>query len=97
MQLNDGSTEERDKADQLLGRFYKAPFALKLSFLCDIYRVYYAVARILQVRCQLLVSIYNLVNVHQVVNVLPHVRYQQFSEVLSKYSWMVETVAIPDS
>ena len=52
IQLRDGSTEEREKAkkaDQLLGEFYNVSFALKLSFLCDIYRVYSTAANLLQV------------------------------------------------
>ena len=51
--LREGSADEKEKArkaDQLLGEFYKVPFALNLSFLCDIYRVYSTAANILQVR-----------------------------------------------
>ena len=51
--LRDGSSDQREKArkaDQLLGEFYNVPFALRLSFLCDIYRVYSTLSNILQVR-----------------------------------------------
>ena len=43
MQLRDETSEQKEKskkADLLLSEFYNVPFALSLSFVCDIYRVY---------------------------------------------------------
>ena len=60
MQLRDGTSEQKEKskkADLLLDEFYNVPFALSLSFLCDIYRVYATASNILQV-------IFNLMNMH---------------------------------
>ena len=60
MQLRDGTSEQKEKskkADLLLSEFYNVPFALSLSFLCDIYRVYATASNILQV-------IFNLMNMH---------------------------------
>ena len=100
MQLRDGTAEQKEKskkADLLLSEFYNVPFALSLSFLCDIYRVYATASNILQVKFNLMNVCQNIIcSIFQTVNVLPHIRYQQFNQVLSEYSWMIQTVAIPD-